>query len=142
MRREQYAGYVDILQNKAYLYENGSRREIERPAELEREIEDARTRLAEAAAENDEELLEKYFGGEELTPEELVRGLMEGVRSGMTVPVLCGSAVSLQGVSILLDSILAFAPAPEGTAKAGADASGRRSFTPLRGQRTVQRAGV
>lgn len=77
MRREQYAGYVDILQNKAYLYENGSRREIERPAELEREIEDARTRLAEAAAENDEELLEKYFGGEELTPEELVRGLME-----------------------------------------------------------------
>ena len=124
MRREQYAGYVDILQNKAYLYGNGSRREIERPAELEREIEDARTRLAEAAAENDEELLEKYFGGEELTPEELVRGLMEGVRSGMTVPVLCGSAVSLQGVSILLDSILAFAPAPEGTAKAGADASG------------------
>lgn len=124
MRNEQYAGYVDILQNKAYLYENGSRREIEKPAELEHEIEDARTRLAEAAAENDEELLEKYFSGEELAPEELVRGLMTGIRSGMTVPVLCGSAVSLQGVSILLDSILAFAPSPEGTVKTGTDASG------------------
>lgn len=110
MQGEKLAGYVDVAANKGYAYDGGKMTEIPVPQELEQCVAEARTKIIEAAAENDEELLEKYFSGEELTQEEIIRGLLAGIHSGSTVPVMCGSAYELKGVHSLLDNILYYFP--------------------------------
>ena len=107
-------GYVDVIANKGYKYDGGKMSEIDIPSNLSSYVEDARNRIIEAAAENDEELLEKYFSGEELTVEEIIKGLLIGIRSGATIPVMCGSALEQKGVFSLLDNILYFFESAKG----------------------------
>ena len=78
------------------------------------QLNDARGRLIEAAAENDEELLEKYFADEALTTEEIINGLLKGVHSGSTVPVCGGSALESKCTNFLLEQIIALFPSCAG----------------------------
>src|SRR4029077_12322174 len=82
------------------------------PAELESIVQTYREQLIESAAENDDELIEKYLSGEELTNEEIERGLHEGMSVGKVVPVLCGAATRDMGVRVLLDLICSEFPQP------------------------------
>jgi elongation factor G len=76
-------------------------------------VESIREMIVEAAAENDDDLLEKYFSGEELSNEEIRLALRKGIVSADVVPVLCGSALDNAGIQALMDNILEFMPSPE-----------------------------
>jgi elongation factor G len=106
----EFKGVVDLVSMKAYLGDKAEEGEI--PASLEDELEEYRLRLIEAAAEGDDELIVKYLEGEELTEEEIKRGLAIGVKSGKIIPVLCGSATLNLGVQPLLQAIIDSFPSP------------------------------
>ncbi|HUW94901.1 MAG TPA: elongation factor G, partial [Anaerolineae bacterium] len=82
------------------------------PESMREQAESSHLKLMEAAAEQEDELLEKYFEEETLTQEEIIRGLAAGVRSGSLVPVLCGAATKNVGVRPLLDVITKYSPSP------------------------------
>lgn len=105
-----FRGVVDLVTMKAYLGEKGEKATI--PDELRDQAEEGRVALVEAAAETDDALIEKYFEGEELSPQEIIRGLQLSVRQGTMVPVLCGSALKNIGVQSLMQAIVDFAPSP------------------------------
>ena len=75
-------------------------------------VEQRRTQLMEIAAESHDELIEKYLGGEELTEEEIRKGLEEGVCNGTLIPVLCGAAAQNIGVDYLLKFFVDYTPSP------------------------------
>lgn len=106
----EFKGVVDLVTMKAYLGDGAAPAEI--PANLQAEAEKARTQLVEAAAEGDDELIMKYLDGEELTPEEIHRGLAAGIANRTIVPVFCGSALSNIGIRPLLDALISFMPSP------------------------------
>ncbi len=105
-----FQGIVDLLAMKSYI--GSSLKEAEIPPEMQDEVNSFREKLVEAAVEVDDTLLEKYLGGEELTLEELSRGLREATISGKMVPVLVGSALQNIGVSLLLGAIGSYLPSP------------------------------
>lgn len=107
-----FSGIVDLLELKAYEYNNGKPKEIPIPAELEDKVQEYRDGLMESAAEGDDELLMKYLEGEELTSEEIVTGFKKGIKEGKIYPVFCGSALNNIGIWNLLDSVVDFLPSP------------------------------
>lgn len=114
-REDTFKGMVDLIENDAVIYTDdlGTTSEItEIPDDLKDLAEQYRTELIEAVAEQDEELLEKYLNGEELTSEEIKRGLRKGTISLELVPVLCGSSYRNKGVQPLLDAVIDFLPSP------------------------------
>ena len=108
----QFTGFVDVIAMKTRQFKGKDLVEIPVPAEMNEVIEPIRTMLVEAAAETSEELMEKYFSGEELTEEEIRSAIRNGVICGEIVPVVCGSAVNNQGVTTLMDTIIRYLPAP------------------------------
>ncbi len=106
----EFKGVVDLVTMKAYLGEGTAPSEI--PANMQAEAESARTQLVEAAAEGDDVLIMKYLDGEELTPEEIHRGLAAGIANRTIVPVFCGSALSNIGVRPLMEALISFMPNP------------------------------
>ena len=106
-----FEGIVDLITIKAYL---GSKAEEgESPASLQGEIDDYRLQLIEAAAESEDELIVKYLEGEEeLTEEEIRRGLKARIADHSVVPVLCGSATANIGVQLLLQALIEYLPSP------------------------------
>ncbi len=106
-----FQGVVDLVERKAYLGTGGEAAEV--PEEMANAVEEARVQLIEAAAESDDELIMKYLEGEELSPEEIRRGLSVGVRDGSIIPVLCGSATNNIGVRALLQAIVDYLPSPK-----------------------------
>ena len=106
----EFKGVVDVIALKAYMGEAATVAEI--PADMSAAVEDARTRLVEAAAEGDDELIMKYLDGEELTSDEIARGLRGGIANGAIVPVFCGSAVNNLAVRPLMDALIAYLPSP------------------------------
>ncbi len=108
-----FKGYVDILNMTAWEFAGKQTKEIPIPDDLMDRVESIREMIVEAAAENDDDLLEKYFSGEELSNEEIRIALRKGIVSGSVVPVLCGSALDNTGVQALMDNILEFMPSPE-----------------------------
>ena len=106
----EFKGVVDVIALKAYLGEAAAVAEI--PASMSGAVEDARTKLVEAAAEGDDELIMKYLEGEELSPDEITRGLRAGIANGAIVPVFCGSAASNTAVRPLMDALVAYLPSP------------------------------
>jgi elongation factor G len=105
-----FEGVVDLIALKAYLGSKAEERES--PASLQGEIDDYRLQLIEAAAESEDELIVKYLEGEELTEEEIRRGLKARIADGSVVPVLCGSATANIGVQPLLQAIIEYLPSP------------------------------
>lgn len=105
------ACYIQVLSGKAYAYdENGVAKEVALPEDDF--FGEAHAMLCEAIAETDEQLLEKYLGGEEFSPEELEKGLRLGVCNGSIAPVFCGSALFLSAVDLFMDAVADYAPAP------------------------------
>src|SRR5262249_58840722 len=96
----QFHGIVDVPAGKAFVYhgEAGAPQETAVPADLADEVQAARESLVETIAEANDELLEKYLEGQELSLEELRAGLREGTRAGKFLPILCGAAAKGIGV--------------------------------------------
>jgi len=102
--------YVDLINQKAYKYEGIKYNEVAVPESAD--IENLRTVLVEAAASVDEELMEKYFEGEELTPEEIKLALKAGFINGEICPVFAGINMEGQGVPHFVDYIVDVFPSP------------------------------
>jgi len=113
---ELFTGMIDLVRRVEVVYDNESlgAKFVEGPVPdaLKDQVEQLRHDLIEAAVEHDDELLEKYFAGEELTEEEIRRAIRKATVSGGMVPVVCGSAFKNKGVQQLLDAITAFLPSP------------------------------
>ena len=118
--------YVNLLENKAYKYDGkGNATPTQINADTQERIDTLREAIKEAVAETSEELMEKYFGGEEFTPEEIAQGMKLGVKSGDIAPVFCGDAASLAAIDAFLNGIIALAPSAEDNgAEKATDASG------------------
>ncbi len=111
--QEDFKGIVDLIQMKAFEFsEDGKKTVVDIPSSMADEVEEQRSNLIEYAAESDEELLEKFLEGEDLSPEEIVSGLRQGIMDGGFVPVVCGSALNQIGASTVLDHIVQFMPSP------------------------------
>lgn len=110
-----FQGIVDLVRMRAYIYTNDQGtdiRETEIPSELQELAAEYRTKLIEAVAETDDDLMTKYFEGEELTEDEVRSALRKGTIAGTIVPVLCGSAFKNKGVQLMLDAVVDYLPAP------------------------------
>ncbi|MGD9146327.1 MAG: elongation factor G [Anaerolineae bacterium] len=105
-----FQGVVDLLKQKAYLGEKATPSDI--PGDMADAVEEARMVLVEAAAEGEDELMEKYFEEEMLSNEEIVRGLKARIARGEVVPVACGSAAMNLGVQSLMRAIVDILPSP------------------------------
>ena len=107
-------GLVDVMGGKAYSFsgKRGEMKERELPADLAARIEEYREQINEQIAENDEQLMEKYFDGEPFTPEEEAEGMRLAITAGSLMPVFLGSAQENLGVSFTLDLFTRFLPTP------------------------------
>lgn len=110
--QDTFKGIVDLVRMKAYTGSGKSVVEGEIPADMAEAVAKYRESLVEAAAENDDELITKYLEGEELTSEEVAKGVAAGIRAGKLVPIFCGSALSNIGTASLLDEITSSFPSP------------------------------
>ncbi len=108
-----FKGYVDIVHMVGKLFDGKGEKEIEIPANLKKEADSLSEKLTEAAAEADEELMEKYLETFELSREEMLKGLSVGVRDGVITPVTCVSAAQNIGVGTLLDNVVHYLPSAE-----------------------------
>lgn len=109
---EKFKGFVNVRDEVAYEYKNGVRKEIPLYEEEKEAIMEIRESMMEIVAESDEELLEKYFEGEEFTTEEIARGIGIQVANGELVPVFIGSADKNIGIDYLLSVIERYIPSP------------------------------
>lgn len=109
-----FKGIVNLLDEKAYIYEEGTGKfnQTEVPEDLTETVENWREQLIENIAETDDDLLEKYLDDGELNPEEINQGLINGVKSGSLAPVCCGTGTKMIGMSHLLDLINDVLPSP------------------------------
>ncbi|BAY11463.1 elongation factor G [Calothrix sp. NIES-2098] len=111
----EFKGIVDLVRMRAYIYNNDQGTDIQEteiPADLQEQAAEYRTKLIEAVAETDDDLMTKYFEGEELTEAEIQTALRKGTIAGTIVPVLCGSAFKNKGVQLMLDAVVDYLPAP------------------------------
>jgi elongation factor G len=114
-QESDFLGVVNLVTMKAHIYKDDLGREIEVtdiPEEYVEQAKEWRGHLLEAVAENDEVLMEKYLGGEELTVEEITDAIRKATLANDLVPMLCGSALKNKGVQLLLDAIVAYLPSP------------------------------
>lgn len=114
-QESDFLGVVNLVTMKAHIYKDDLGREIEVtdiPEEYVEQAKEWRGHLLEAVAENDEVLMEKYLGGEELTVEEITNAIRKATLANELVPMLCGSALKNKGVQLLLDAIVAYLPSP------------------------------
>lgn len=114
---DNFKGVVDLVEMKAYVWEDeaamGSKYEVvDIPADLQEKADEYREKLIEAISETDDDLMEKYLGGEELTVEEIKKGIKAGCLSLDLVPMTCGTAFKNKGVQPLLDAVVEYMPAP------------------------------
>jgi elongation factor G len=132
---DQFRGMVDLITLTTITYHDDLGTTSERgevPPEMQSEVERWRHLLVEAAAEADDELLARYLEGEQLSPDDLRRGLRIGTLKTQLVPVLCGAALKNKGVQPMLDAVIDFLPSPldvraiEGHLP-GSDQPGRRT---------------
>ncbi len=116
--------YVNLLEYKAYLYEDGKMTQTTMPDMGDR-LDGLRNAINEAVAETSEEMFEKYFSGEEFTPEEIIVGISNGVKNGTISPVFCGDAHNTFGIDQLLNGLTWLAPtAFDKSAEIGTDVDG------------------
>ncbi len=111
----EFQGIVDLVRMKAKIYKDDIGQEIEEidiPEELMEQAQEYRTKMVEAVAETDEELLEKFMMEEEFTEEEIRTALRKGTIDGSIMPMLCGSAFKNKGVQLLLDAVVDYLPSP------------------------------
>lgn len=116
------AGYYNMIDGNTYSYENGKKTQCSASHDDEARFEAIKAVFAEAVASTDEELMEKYFEGEELTAEEKIKGLKLGIADGSIIPVFALSGLAETACDMLLDFIADVCPAPK--EEYAADAAG------------------
>ena len=110
-----YEGYIDLVTKKAYKYDGTEKQEVsemEIPADMVEKTEEYRTKLIEAVADFDEDLMMKYLDGGEITVEELKAAIRKATLSVGFFPVLCADALGDKGTRALLDAVIDYLPAP------------------------------
>ena len=115
------AAYYNMIDGKAYAYADGKRTESDAQPDDAPRFEAVQAVFTEAVASADEELMEKYFEGEELTPEEKIRGLKAGVADGSIIPVFALSGLAETACDLLLDFLAEVCPAPKSEYATDAD---------------------
>ena len=114
-KEDTFKGIVDLINNDAEIYYDDLGKDVRRepiPDDMKELAEKYRAELIEHVAEQDDELMEKYFSGEELTVEEIKRTIRKSTIAGTMVPITCGTSYRNKGVQPLLDAIVDFMPAP------------------------------
>ena len=112
---DQFQGMIDLITNKAVVFYDDLGKDVryeEIPAGLVDQAEEYRMAMIEAIAETDEELMEKYLEGEELTQEELMVALRKATIANEIVPCICGSSYKNKGVQQMIDGVVDFLPSP------------------------------
>ena len=110
-----FNGVIDLVTMKAYQYDGKQEeeaKEIEIPADLKDEAEARRADLIETVAEYDDEVMEKYLEGEELTVEDIKKCIRKGTLEVKFFPVMCGTALGNKGIKLLLDAVIDYLPSP------------------------------
>jgi len=102
------SSYIDLANQKAYTYNGAKATEIAMPAFAK--LEEYTNAIKEAVAETSEELMDKFFGGEEFTAEEMNEGIKNAVISGDIAPIFCVEAITQAGMDVLLDAIVKYTP--------------------------------
>ena len=115
--------YINLFSQKAFKYEGGKQVQVDLP-DIGHRFQGLIEAMSEAIAETDDELMEKFFGGEAFTTEEIVEGMRKGVKDGLITPVFCGSAVNQQALDMLLYNMHKLLPSPEHNAVLAEDAAG------------------
>ena len=112
---DEFSGVVDLLTLKAYHFEGNDNEdvtEIEIPADLKDLVEEKHADLIDAVAEFDDEIMEKYLDGAELTLDEIKKCIRKGTLAAEFFPVMCGTAFKHMGVTFLLDAVIDYLPSP------------------------------
>lgn len=112
---EKFSGIIDLIKMKAHIYldELGTKSEDTAiPEDMRSIAEEYREKMLEAIAETDEELLNKYLEGEEITEEEINRALRKATINVQIIPVVCGSSFKNKGIQLLLDAVVNYLPSP------------------------------
>lgn len=113
---DSFKGVVDLVEMKSYIWNDetmGAKYDIEEiPSDMNDKVASYREKMIEAAAEQDEALMEKYLNGEELSKEEIKKGLKIGCLNMSIIPMLCGSSFKNKGVQTLLDAVIDYLPSP------------------------------
>ena len=113
---DNFEGIIDLVTMKEYLFKDetmGADYEVvDIRSELLDDAQAAREHMIESVVETDDELMEKYFGGEEISEEEIKKALRAATIEGTVVPVLCGTAFKNKGIQPLLDAVVAYMPSP------------------------------
>ena len=112
---DQFKGLVDLIKMKAYVYGKdggGQFEEAEIPDDMSGAVDEWREKMIENIVEADDQLMEKYLEGEELSIQEIADTLILGIKSGLLVPILCGSATLNMGVAHCMDLVTDGLPSP------------------------------
>ena len=113
---ELFTGHIDVIERKQYIFDDatlGKEFEVVDVPDIYKEaVEKARHEVIEAAVTHDEEMIEKYFSGVELTNDEVRHAIRTATVGGFIVPVLCGASFKNKGVQALLDAVIDYLPAP------------------------------
>ena len=110
-----FIGIIDLIKMRAFMYRDDMGKDVEEidiPDEMKELADQWRGKLLEAVAENDEQLMEKYLAGEDLSQEEINAVIRKATIANQFIPVMCGSALKNKGVQMLLDAIVMYLPSP------------------------------
>jgi elongation factor G len=113
---ELFTGHIDVLERKQYIFDEETLGKtftvVDVPAQYQDAVEEARHAVIEHAVAQDDELMEKYLNGDELTMDEIRRAIRKATVTGKMVPVLCGASFKNKGVQALLDAVIDYLPSP------------------------------
>jgi elongation factor G len=113
---DSFKGVVDLLENKAYIWETGTKDEVFKtvdvPADMKAEVDKFRIEVIEKIVEFDDALMEKYLNGDEVSVAELKAALRKGTLALKAVPTFCGAAFKNKGIQPLLDGVIDYLPSP------------------------------
>ena len=113
---DHFEGLIDLIEMKAYKFLDNkdliNYEEMDIPADMADQVEEYRAAMLDSIAETDEDFMEKYLEGEDITVKDIKKALRKATIANEAVPVLCGSAFKNKGVQFLLNSVVDFAPAP------------------------------
>lgn len=110
-----FSGIIDLVERKAYKFEGKHGEvqvEIPIPEDMNAQVEEYRAKVVETAAEQEDDLMNKYLEGQELTVDEIKRGIRKGTVAGKIYPVFCGSALRDMGVQLVIDGVRDYLPSP------------------------------
>jgi elongation factor G len=126
-REHDFAGVISVIDEEAVRYDaSGKPEPVEVPDDRRERLDEVRTDLLDSVAESDDELLERYLEGEEISRAEIVKAIHEGIDTAVMYPVVIGAATKLIGVDRLMDVIVSAGPAPSDLAPpAGVDGATR-----------------